>query len=283
MPNVLDILKESIEEEMDNVQTSEEGTEFIKEAAEELLADSKENDEVVETQSEEVPEQETLEDDTEGEQEIGDTPEEIETPQDDKAKKGHAFARLRKEKKEAEAKASDYEAKLEKIKDLFNAESVEQLVEHFEKEGYRLKSQETGKEVEELKSLMSKQEEIENIRKENERLKEEMTVYNAERILDSYSRKYNMTDDEFNQMIDNLDKASISIDDIVNSSNPDLLLKGASTDILLEKVKREKVDKAAKVISSREKEYGKTAKEPEERLTADSVADKLIDSINSFY
>ena len=192
-------------------------------------------------------------------------PEVVETAEaEPEAEKGdkqhHAFAKLRKEKKELEKVASEQGQKLEQLVSLFDAGSVDELLEHLESEGIRIKSSGVGKDVETLKKEMDAAKELERIKAEKEALELKLEDQRIVKVIDDFASKYGLTAaSDFNKMIDTLESAGLDFETLRKAKNPELLIKGATTDLVLEKVKTKKVSAIEKSRSTRESAFEEQA------------------------
>lgn len=168
----------------------------------------------------------------------------------------HAFAKLRVEKKKLAEKATEQEEKLSKIAEMFNTKDIDELLNHLESEAIRIKAVEEKVDPEILKKELEAQELLKQTLKEKERLENELKEQKTIKIIDDFSVKYGLTSNEdYNAMLDALVDAGLDLEILSSAKKPEVLLKGATADLLLEKTKSKKATELEKVRKQREKPY----------------------------
>ena len=208
------------------------------------------NEPEVEVQEEQIAEPTDVEDEKKEEeipQEVEEPKEqeEIEKPQDEGSKedkKNHAFAELRAENGNLKKERDDYKADSDYLKELaasYGYTDVSKFQEAIREAKYQKEAQEKGYDIELYRKYMEQEQRIAQIEKERDAEIQNRKLERFKDAVDSAVSKYGVEEQE---IFDRLENEGISADEILNLSNPRLLIDGVLKDKIQNNAKQAQID-----------------------------------------
>lgn len=171
--------------------------------------------------------------------------EEIEKPQDEGSKedkKNHAFAELRAENGNLKKERDGYKADSDYLKELaasYGYTDVSKFQDAIREAKYQKEAQEKGYDIELYRKYMEQEQRIAQIEKERDAEIQNRKLERFKDAVDSAVSKYGVEEQE---IFDRLENEGISADEILNLSNPRLLIDGVLKDKIQNNAKQAQID-----------------------------------------
>lgn len=261
----------SVEEILDyfeNNYTDDASTE-VQENTEMTQAEQTETQEQQETQSA-SQQSEEVEQVTE-EKPIDDQKSKVKHTKDEQ--RDFAFAKLNRERSDALAKAKEYEDMFNDLARMAGFSDVNSYKAQLKQAMDAKNAQKQGISPEVYRKLQEQEAQINRLNTQNIIQIQQARVNNFQKALDDVVKEYNFSQEDVNDMFDNLQKAGYTVDTLLQQPNPDLIIRGAFMSKINERTvqnQRELEAKASKGVDTTKHDSNESA--PAYDLDADVMA-----------
>ena len=205
---------------------------------------------------------------------------------DDDSKKEYAFAKIRQENSDLKAKAKGAEANETFLKQLaanYGYNNVEDFVKAYNDARVIQEAKDKGYDPVLYKESQDNKRRIEQLEKELANRDLEAKALNVREVINKAVVDYKLGDGGRNEIFTKLEEAGYTVDSLLNSPNPEVVIKGVLSDRIAEISKQKQVEKLEDLNSlAEEKHNGAT---PDKSFNLDDIIAQEMKEYkaNNFY
>lgn len=192
-------------------------------------------------------------------------------------KKEYAFAQLRKENKEHEAKLRE----LNEVALSYGFSSHEEMVSKLREDAMNKEARSKGVDPDIYREMQTTRAELEAIKRERLEERNQLLANNIIRNINEFSNKHGLDDNDKAELISRLDDDGFSLDDLAKIKNPTRIFKGYMSDTIIERERQKNLTNASKRKSLEEKRMSETKNE--NKYDMDTLIENMINSRKSKY
>ena len=184
-----------------------------------------------------------------------------------------AFAKLNRERSDALAKAKEYEDMFNDLARMAGFSDVNSYKAQLKQAMDAKNAQKQGISPEVYRKLQEQEAQINRLNTQNIIQMQQARVNSFQKALDGVVKEYNFSQEDVNDMFDNLQKAGYTVDTLLQQPNPDLIIRGAFMSKINERTvqnQRELEAKSSKGVDTTK--HDSTESAPAYDLDADVMA-----------